>query len=454
MAKKLLSLAICLTTVFNYVIGQVSPLEIYKGSTNLLSNSWNQNLTTLADTTADSPYEGDKHMLFQFAVTNYWAGGSFSVNSWGNDTIDISAYTHIVVASKGMSVDDSLGGSTNSTFNISIADTNGVDGVGTFGPSVQIGATNAEYKVDTISIAQLVGTSGIDVHAISQFSWSISTSPVKNSSGSIYIDNIEFIYYDEEPTTVIVPYDSLIVYKGETPVDTIFTSNLDLSETTENGPYEGDTHLELAYTSDNWYAGGSFNINRWGGNVRNVTGNTHMVISYKGSADVATNTLVFSMTDTDENRGTNVIVASVSANYVTDTIPLADFVGDSALDLTKLESIIFYVGLSQPITTGKFYLDNIHFINNPEVGFTKNVSDKKSIEAFPNPSHGSFTIKHNVSDANSFTISNILGEEVMTKNISNSEETKVDISNLNKGIYILSLKNNSGIISSQRIIVE
>ena len=133
---------------------------------------------------------------------------------------------------------------------------------------------------------------------------------------------------------------------------------------------------------------------------------------------------------------------------------LADFVGDSALDLTKLESIIFYVGLSQPITTGKFYLDNIHFINNPEVGFTKNVSDKKSIEAFPNPSHGSFTIKHNVSDANSFTISNILGEEVMTKNISNSEETKVDISNLNKGIYILSLKNNSGIISSQRIIVE
>ena len=80
-----------------------------------------------------------------------------------------------------------------------------------------------------------------------------------------------------------------------------------------------------------------------------------------------------------------------------------------------------------------------------------------SLNIYPNPTNGVFTIEmDNVkNDVYSFEISNVLGQKVFsnTKSIKEFYKEDFDLTALNKGIYLIEIKNSSSSIT-ERIIVE
>ena len=77
--------------------------------------------------------------------------------------------------------------------------------------------------------------------------------------------------------------------------------------------------------------------------------------------------------------------------------------------------------------------------------------------AYPNPTNGVFTVELNNIKADDYRISvtNVLGQEVYTstKEISTLISEKIDISDLNKGVYILEISNSESTIT-EKIIVK
>jgi hypothetical protein len=133
--------------------------------------------------------------------------------------------------------------------------------------------------------------------------------------------------------------------------------------TTANSPYEGADHFLFDYNiPSGWWAGGAFSVNSWGGITQNFNNHTHMVIAYKG-ASAYNNKLGFSFTDNAGITGASVLVASNSATYKIDTIPLSLFKGATALNFGNLTTLNFYIAAANASTTGQFYIDNIRIID-------------------------------------------------------------------------------------------
>src|SRR4051812_552915 len=83
-------------------LAQNAPVDIFIGSTNVFSNSWQSGFVTApASTTSGIPYEGTTHFLFDYNYTGWWGGGQLNINSWSsNSFVDFSKHTHLVIAYK------------------------------------------------------------------------------------------------------------------------------------------------------------------------------------------------------------------------------------------------------------------------------------------------------------------------------------------------------------------
>jgi len=79
---------------------------------------------------------------------------------------------------------------------------------------------------------------------------------------------------------------------------------------------------------------------------------------------------------------------------------------------------------------------------------TKEFESNSSIFAFPNPAQDSFTLNTNVKELN---IYDITGKLVLFKRIIRKGES-INISNFNKGIYIMNVENDLGRISTSKLI--
>ena len=81
----------------------------------------------------------------------------------------------------------------------------------------------------------------------------------------------------------------------------------------------------------------------------------------------------------------------------------------------------------------------------------------KEFNVFPNPNKGVFNVELNniVADNYKISVTNILGQEVYNSNeeMSTLISKKIDLSNLNKGVYLLEISNSQSIIT-QKIILE
>jgi len=97
---------------------------------------------------------------------------------------------------------------------------------------------------------------------------------------------------------------------------------------------------------------------------------------------------------------------------------------------------------------GTVYYDNLYLHKN-----TLGVSsfETAKIKMYPNPATSNFTIEAQDLISN-VTVYNLLGQEVISKNL-NEQETTMDISTLNNGVYVVKATVN-GIVSSSRLVKQ
>jgi hypothetical protein len=94
---------------------------------------------------------------------------------------------------------------------------------------------------------------------------------------------------------------------------------------------------------------------------------------------------------------------------------------------------------------------------NPNVPGPTSIEDNSfsTFNVFPNPNNGILNISiKNSSEKQTIEIKNIIGQTVYSKIASNSSSTTINLSNINKGIYTVSLINENGTSSSKKIIIQ
>ena len=94
---------------------------------------------------------------------------------------------------------------------------------------------------------------------------------------------------------------------------------------------------------------------------------------------------------------------------------------------------------------------------NPNVPGPTSIDDNSysTFNIFPNPNNGILNISlANSSGKQTIEIKNIIGQTVYSKITSNSTSNTINLSNINKGIYTVSLINENGTSSSKKIIIQ
>jgi hypothetical protein len=90
--------------------------------------------------------------------------------------------------------------------------------------------------------------------------------------------------------------------------------------------------------------------------------------------------------------------------------------------------------------------------NGDPTSIAENISDDNSVQIYPNPSNGIFTLKSEL-DFTQVEILNMLGERVYIAQV-NANKTIFNLSNEAKGIYFYRLLNNTEIIKTGKIVMN
>jgi predicted extracellular nuclease len=82
-----------------------------------------------------------------------------------------------------------------------------------------------------------------------------------------------------------------------------------------------------------------------------------------------------------------------------------------------------------------------------------NKINSNEFSVYPNPSNSKVYLK-SVSTFTSVSLVNVLGQEVLTLNNLNTNAATLNVANLEKGIYVVRIKNSDATISNKQIVVE
>lgn len=82
-----------------------------------------------------------------------------------------------------------------------------------------------------------------------------------------------------------------------------------------------------------------------------------------------------------------------------------------------------------------------------------NKINSNEFSVYPNPSNSKVYLK-SVSSFTSVALVNVLGQEVLTLNNLNTNAATLNVANLEKGIYVVRIKNSDATISNKQIVVE
>ena len=94
---------------------------------------------------------------------------------------------------------------------------------------------------------------------------------------------------------------------------------------------------------------------------------------------------------------------------------------------------------------------------NPDVPGPTSIEDNSysAFNVYPNPNNGILNISlTNKSDKQTLEIKNIIGQTVYSQIAGNSSTTTINLSDINKGIYTVSLINENGTSSTKKIIIQ
>lgn len=102
-------------------------------------------------------------------------------------------------------------------------------------------------------------------------------------------------------------------------------------------------------------------------------------------------------------------------------------------DVIPGETIL--VGVSQAVLSNFLYGLNVNTLSSPSVDFS-------NFKLYPNPVKDSFVISYKDGNMLNVSIYNLLGRQVMKTKINSSMET-VNVTNLTKGAYIVSINSDN-----------
>ena len=94
----------------------------------------------------------------------------------------------------------------------------------------------------------------------------------------------------------------------------------------------------------------------------------------------------------------------------------------------------------------------VHYCVSQTTGINKVVGIGNEINIYPNPSNGTFVIETNTIEKQIVQLFDVNGKLVLSQNI-NGKTNNIDASNLNDGVYNLSVTSNEGISINKRLVI-
>jgi hypothetical protein len=194
-----------------------------------------------------------------------------------------------------------------------------------------------------------------------------------------------------------------------------------------NYPGYGFESNTLTYNSDLYTDANAWFFSRG----INLTGGQNYTISYRYGG--ASTDLFFYNNNLKVMYGTGASPADM-------VLPIADYV-NFAVDTPVVQNISF-----SPLTTGVYYFGfNVYSLNNSNFMFiddilidsalATNPFDKSNFSYYPNPVKDILNIAY-IEEITSVSVYNLLGQEVLS-NSSNDNLTKINMSSLTKGTYLV-----------------
>ena len=153
------------------------------------------------------------------------------------------------------------------------------------------------------------------------------------------------------------------------------------------------------------------------------------------------------------SAGTSYLAAVKGEVHPTDTVGISTSSNDNAVSYIQDNGCDIGTGGFAYWYGGSDYLIRMNFGSAPWVINTA-INDAKNSQfnMYPNPTNGVFTIEFIGNEKYNVTINNVLGQTVYSTNI-NGIKTSIDLSNFDKGIYTVELKNKNTIYT-EKVIVE
>lgn len=102
-------------------------------------------------------------------------------------------------------------------------------------------------------------------------------------------------------------------------------------------------------------------------------------------------------------------------------------------------------------------VDTLYFLTNPStVGTNELLVNESDIKLFPQPANNEVNIfvPQVLNGKCEITITNILGQDVAFETIQSDVMTSMDVSSLNKGIYIISVRQNGNLVGTKRMVIS
>lgn len=100
--------------------------------------------------------------------------------------------------------------------------------------------------------------------------------------------------------------------------------------------------------------------------------------------------------------------------------------------------------------------DTLYFVTDGTVGTEELFVNERDIQMFPQPANDvvNVLIPHVLNGTCEITITNVLGQNVTTQTVQTEVLTTVDVSDLNKGIYIMSIRQNGKVVGTKRMVIS
>jgi hypothetical protein len=155
---------------------------------------------------------------------------------------------------------------------------------------------------------------------------------------------------------------------------------------------------------------------------------------------------------------TNAVIFPANTNWQVISLEILDdsfytiLIGTSTFEEIKADTFeirIFHnpiLSYEGAVTTGSLEIDSINttvLLATPEQSLEK-------IRIYPNPASDYITLNIPFNDSGTAIFYNVLGQEVMTQELT-SINSKIDISELHSGIYMLTIKTKQGSITKKLI---